>query len=105
MVMDALTARNLKPVYQPIVDLKTGSVSSLEALVRWQHPERGMIHPADFLAVAAESSLIVDIGELDSRVGKTVIAAAVWDDLFSLFLLALLIAFAPGAVAVDTGNT
>jgi diguanylate cyclase (GGDEF)-like protein len=50
--------------YQPILDVATGDADRYEALVRWQHPERGMIHPADFLSVAAESSLIVDIGEL-----------------------------------------
>lgn len=50
--------------YQPIVDVTTGEAQRYEALVRWNHPIRGMIHPADFLAVAAESSLIVDLGNL-----------------------------------------
>ncbi|MDH3294204.1 MAG: EAL domain-containing protein [Acidimicrobiia bacterium] len=49
--------------YQPIVDVETGDAERYEALVRWNHPVRGMIHPADFLSVAAESSLIVDIGD------------------------------------------
>lgn len=49
--------------YQPIVDTETGGVDRLEALVRWQHPERGMIPPGAFLSVAAESGLIVDLGE------------------------------------------
>ncbi|MFT7597217.1 MAG: diguanylate cyclase (GGDEF)-like protein [Acidimicrobiales bacterium] len=49
--------------YQPIVDVTTGMVDRLEALVRWQHPERGIVLPAQFLSVAAESGLIVDVGE------------------------------------------
>ncbi|MDA3039594.1 MAG: EAL domain-containing protein [Actinomycetota bacterium] len=49
--------------YQPIVDVQTGRVDRFEALVRWQHPVRGMIPPGQFLSVAAESGLIVDLGE------------------------------------------
>lgn len=48
--------------YQPVTDLKTGEVVSLEALLRWDHPTRGELTPADFLAVAEESGLIVPIG-------------------------------------------
>ncbi len=49
--------------YQPIVDVESGRVDRLEALVRWQHPTRGMVPPGQFLGVAAESGLIVDVGE------------------------------------------
>ncbi len=49
--------------YQPIVDLDSGEVNRVEALVRWNHPKRGMIPPGEFLSVAAESGLIVDVGE------------------------------------------
>ncbi|MFJ1260592.1 EAL domain-containing protein [Cupriavidus sp. CuC1] len=48
--------------YQPIVNLRTGKVCKAEALIRWDHPVRGPIHPADFIAVAEESGLIIDIG-------------------------------------------
>ncbi len=49
--------------YQPIVDLKTGEVFKAETLLRWQHPVRGMIDPADFIPVAEEIGLIDEIGD------------------------------------------
>ena len=49
--------------YQPIVDVGTGRADRFEALIRWDHPERGMVQTADFLSVAAESLLIVELGE------------------------------------------
>ncbi len=48
--------------YQPIVSLKDGGIHAFEALVRWRHPERGLLLPADFIGAAESSGLIVDIG-------------------------------------------
>jgi len=48
--------------YQPLINLKTGRISTCEALLRWHHPERGMISPAEFIPIAEEMGLIVEIG-------------------------------------------
>ena len=49
--------------YQPVVDLASGAVEALEALVRWRHPMRGLVHPPQFLQVAEDSGLIVPLGD------------------------------------------
>jgi diguanylate cyclase (GGDEF)-like protein len=49
--------------YQPIVDLRSGEVSRVESLLRWNHSERGLLNPAEFLAVVEESGLIIPMGE------------------------------------------
>jgi diguanylate cyclase (GGDEF)-like protein len=48
--------------YQPIVSLTSGTISGFEALLRWHHPQRGLVSPADFMSVAEETKLIVPIG-------------------------------------------
>jgi diguanylate cyclase (GGDEF)-like protein/PAS domain S-box-containing protein len=62
-IRQALAARQLCLHYQPKVNLRSGMVVGFEALLRWQHPERGLVSPGDFLPLIEQTDLIVDIGE------------------------------------------
>jgi len=60
---DGLVKEQFRVLYQPIVELASGAVHKAEALIRWHHPTRGLISPADFIPIAESTGLIVDIGE------------------------------------------
>ena len=75
---DAIQNNQLQPYYQPLVDLSTGRITGLEALVRWPHPERGMISPGEFIPVAEDTGLINPLGGLMLRRACT--DAALWPD-------------------------
>jgi EAL domain-containing protein (putative c-di-GMP-specific phosphodiesterase class I)/CheY-like chemotaxis protein len=60
----AIERQHLSVHYQPLIDVRTNRLSSLEALVRWEHPTRGSISPARFIPIAEDSGLILAIGEL-----------------------------------------
>jgi diguanylate cyclase (GGDEF)-like protein/PAS domain S-box-containing protein len=68
----------LRPYYQPLIDLATGRITGFEALVRWPHPERGMISPAEFIPVAEDTGLINPLGGLMLR--RACMDAALWPD-------------------------
>ena len=59
----ALANQQFRVYYQPIVDLANGEIGKAEALLRWEHPTLGMVSPSDFIPLAEETGIIVDIGE------------------------------------------
>jgi len=59
----ALSESQFWLAYQPIVELSLGTIHKAEALIRWQHPTRGLINPAEFIPVAEATGMIIDIGE------------------------------------------
>jgi predicted signal transduction protein with EAL and GGDEF domain len=60
---NAIVKGELKLHYQPVVDLRSGAIVGMEALVRWLHPARGMLSPAEFIPIAEETGLINPLGE------------------------------------------
>jgi diguanylate cyclase (GGDEF)-like protein/PAS domain S-box-containing protein len=77
----AIPQRELQLYYQPIVCLTTGKISGFEALVRWQHPTRGLVSPGEFIPVAEETGLILPLGEWVLR--EACLTAKKWQLKFS----------------------
>ncbi|MDA9431528.1 bifunctional diguanylate cyclase/phosphodiesterase [Bradyrhizobium sp. CCBAU 51627] len=74
----ALQRNEFQPYYQPIRDVVSDRVVAFEALLRWKHPERGLISPLNFIPLAEETGLIVQLGELVLR--RACADAAAWPD-------------------------
>jgi diguanylate cyclase (GGDEF)-like protein len=78
-LVDAFANDEFFLVYQPIVDLETGVPVELEALLRWRHPSRGVMGPADFIPVLESSDLMIDVGRF--VIFEACRQARVWHDL------------------------
>ena len=72
----AIENDEMRLVYQPVIDIDTGRIAAVESLLRWHHPERGIVPPLEFIPVAEESGLIVPLGEWVLREAMT--KAARW---------------------------
>jgi diguanylate cyclase (GGDEF)-like protein len=77
----ALKREEFRVYYQPKVVLKTGRIIALEALVRWEHPERGLLLPGEFIATAEETGLIVPMGQW--MLEEACRQAREWQELYS----------------------
>ena len=109
----ALLANEFELYYQPFVDLASGRVCGFEALVRWNHPERGLIAPDDFVPIAEEVGLIVPLG--DWVLKQACREAAKWPDRLTVAVnlsavqfryptLSLSVAAALGASGLDAAR-
>jgi EAL domain-containing protein (putative c-di-GMP-specific phosphodiesterase class I) len=100
---DALVRDELFLVFQPLIDLAENRVCSCEALLRWRHPERGLVSPGAFISVAEESGLIVPIGEW--VLNEACKAAAKWPEKISVAVNLSPIQFKKNRSLVDQVQT
>ncbi|MFZ3249445.1 MAG: EAL domain-containing protein, partial [Pseudolabrys sp.] len=73
---EALVSEQFHIYFQPLVDLRNGRVTTCEALLRWEHPKRGMVPPAIFIPIAEETGLIIALGEWALQ--RACVEAAKW---------------------------
>jgi diguanylate cyclase (GGDEF)-like protein len=95
----ALVAGEFELFYQPLINLKTGSVTGFEALMRWFHPHRGMVAPTDFIPVAEEIGLLVPLGEWALR--RACFDAADWPAAMKVAVNVSVTQFASGTLVED----
>jgi predicted signal transduction protein with EAL and GGDEF domain len=98
----ALAAGQFELHYQPIVDLASNRINAFEALIRWRHPEKGLIAPSQFVALAEEIGCIVALGEW--ALGEACRVAATWPDALKVAVNLSALQFrGPGLVDVVVG--
>jgi diguanylate cyclase (GGDEF)-like protein len=90
----ALALDGFRLFYQPLINLRTQKVTAFEALMRWQHPERGRVPPSEFIPVAEEMGLIVQLGEWALR--QACAEATEWPDGISVSVNLSPLQFAKG---------
>ena len=79
---NALTNDEFELFYQPLIDLATNALSGFEALIRWHHPTRGMVSPAEFIPLAEDTGLIIPLGEWIIR--QACMEANSWPDVLKV---------------------
>jgi diguanylate cyclase (GGDEF)-like protein len=94
----AIADEALEVYYQPCLNLLTNRITGCEALVRWRHPERGMISPAEFIPIAEETGLINELGEW--VLAKACAEAATWPEGISLAVNVSPVQFKSGTLAL-----
>jgi diguanylate cyclase (GGDEF)-like protein len=94
----AIAGEALEVYYQPCLDLQSNRITGCEALIRWRHPERGMIPPTEFIPIAEETGLINEIGEW--VLTKACSEAASWPDAISVAVNVSPVQFKSGTLAL-----
>ena len=94
----AISEQALEVYYQPCLNLQTNRITGCEALVRWRHPERGMVSPAEFIPIAEETGLINEIGEW--VLTKACSEAAGWPDAINVAVNVSPVQFRSGTLAL-----
>ncbi len=99
---DALSLRQFKLVYQPLINLSSGRLTSAEALLRWEHPTRGTVSPADFIPLTEETGLIVSIGRWVLE--EACLTAATWPSHVSVTVNLSSVQFTSGDLLADVAS-
>lgn len=99
---NGIVQNDFRLFYQPQVNLQTQKVTAFEALMRWQHPERGLISPAEFIPLAEDTGLIVRLGEWALR--EACAEAAGWPEDISVSVNLSAVQFAKGDLVTTVMN-
>ncbi|HBG60605.1 MAG: hypothetical protein A2Y03_00845 [Omnitrophica WOR_2 bacterium GWF2_38_59] len=79
---NAIDNKEFELYFQPIISSESGKIVRLESLIRWNHPERGLVNPLSFIPLAEETGMIIDIGEWVLK--QSCVESKKWQDLFNI---------------------